>query len=495
MNEHTDSQLLRAFAENRSEAAFAELVRRYVDFTYSAALRMVRDPHLAEDVTQGTFLALAKSARQLTDRPMLSGWLHRTAQNLAAQTVRTIERRRAREQEAAAMNELFSTRSEAPWEAIAPHLDAALGELNETDRDAVLLRYFEKKSAAEMAGVLGISDEAAQKRVNRAVERLREFFSKRNVTIGASGLVALISANAVQSAPLGLAAVISAAAVVGTAVTTSTTIAVTKTIAMTTLQKALITVTVAALAGGGIYEARQASKARAEVQALQQQQTSLNEQIQKLRSEADDASNRLIAVQNENQRLKRNVAAFAKFNGAQQTAANVGTSQLSPTNILSSTNSQTGNIELSKDSWTNAGFATPESALKTRGWSVLTGNREVFAESLSITPGARKMLEDMLVQMAQASTDPNRDQLIQQAINNKWGVEEAILMPMMALNQQQGFVGYRIVSEQSPAPDQMVMDVETEMTSGSAQSDTLKFQRVGGDWKVVVDEDMLKTMH
>ena len=105
------------------------------------------------------------------------------------------------------------------------------------------------------------------------------------------------------------------------------------------------------------------------------------------------------------------------------------------------------------------------------------------------------MLEDMLVQMAQASTDPNRDQLIQQAINNKWGVEEAILMPMMALNQQQGFAGYRIVSEQSPAPDQMVMDVETEMTSGSAQSDTLKFQRVGGDWKVVVDEDMLKTMH
>ena len=163
MNSLTDQQLLREYAERRSEAAFAELVRRHVDLVYSAARRMVCDSHLAEDVTQGAFTALARSAPQLTDRAVLSGWLHRTTQNIAAQTVRTDVRRRAREQEAAAMNELLASEPECNWEEIVPHLDAALGELSEADRDALLLRYFERKSAPEMAQVLGVSDEAAQK--------------------------------------------------------------------------------------------------------------------------------------------------------------------------------------------------------------------------------------------------------------------------------------------------------------------------------------------
>jgi RNA polymerase sigma factor (sigma-70 family) len=229
VNDQTDSQLLRAYADTRSEAAFAELVHRHVDFVYSAARRMVCDPHLAEDVTQGVFVALANSAAQLIERPVLSGWLHRTAQNIAAQTVRTIERRRAREKEAAAMNELPSADPAATWEHLAPHLDAALGELNEPDRDAVLLRYFERKSAREMAGLLGTSEDAAQKRVNRAVERLRDFFAQRGITIGAGGLVVVLSANAVQAAPAGLAIAISAAAALaGTTLATTATATATK---------------------------------------------------------------------------------------------------------------------------------------------------------------------------------------------------------------------------------------------------------------------------
>src|SRR5215468_7348793 len=174
MDDRLDSQLLRAYAQERSESAFAELVRRHVDLVYSAALRMVCDSHLAEDVTQNAFVALAKSAVQLADRPTLAGWLHRTAQNIAAQTVRTDVRRRAREQEASAMSEQISTSPDVWWEQIEPHLDAALGELADADRDAVVLRYFQTKSAAEIATLLGVSDDAAQKRVSRAVEKLRE---------------------------------------------------------------------------------------------------------------------------------------------------------------------------------------------------------------------------------------------------------------------------------------------------------------------------------
>jgi RNA polymerase sigma factor (sigma-70 family) len=243
----TDQQLLRDYAahQQQSEAAFAELVRRHVDLVHTAALRMVCDAHLAEDVTQGTFVALAKNASRLAGHAVLSGWLHRTTQNIAAQTVRTEVRRRAREQEAAAMNEMVVHSPDVTWETIAPHLDVALGELGEADRDALFLRYFERKSAREMAQTLGISDEAAQRRVTRAVERLREFFGKRGVTVGAGGLMLVLSANAVQAAPVGLAVTISTG--ISSLVTTASTGSlVVQTILLMTASKQKIALGIAA---------------------------------------------------------------------------------------------------------------------------------------------------------------------------------------------------------------------------------------------------------
>ena len=288
MNDQTDPQLLRDYAEHRSEPAFAELVRRHVDFIYSAALRMVCDSHLAQDVTQGVFVALAKNAAHLTDRAVLSGWLHRAAQNIAAQTVRTDVRRRAREHEAATMNELLATEPDADWEHIAPHLDAALVELCEPDRDALLLRYFERKSSREMAQTLGTTEEAAQKRVNRAVERLRECFARRGVTVGESGLVVVISANAVHAAPVGLAITISTAATLtGTTFATTATATALKTIAMTTLQKTLIaTIVVASIATPLVMYKNSATRQRAADESLRQQ----NDQLASLQAEKDRLS-------------------------------------------------------------------------------------------------------------------------------------------------------------------------------------------------------------
>jgi RNA polymerase sigma factor (sigma-70 family) len=318
VNSLTDQQLLHDYSARRSEKAFAELVRRHVDFVFSAAVRMVRDAHLAEDVTQDVFVALAKNARQLTERPVLSGWLHRTAQNLAANAVRSDVRRRVREQESATMNELLSTTPDTSWEQIAPELDTALGELSESDRDALFLRYFERKSAQEMAQILGLSDEAAQKRVNRAVERLRDHFSKRNVTIGASGLAVVISANAVQAAPVGLAASIAtAAALAGSAVQTSTLIATAKTIAMTTIQKTIVTAVLAVATGAGIYEAHQAAQWRGQYRALKQEQASLAGQIQQLQRERDEATHRLVSLFTENEQTKsgQNTKELLKLRG------------------------------------------------------------------------------------------------------------------------------------------------------------------------------------
>ncbi len=252
MNASSDPQLLRDYAERRSEAAFAELVRRHIDLVHSAAFRMVNDSHLAKDVSQGVFVALAKDAGKLAGHPVLSGWLHRTARNLAAKVVRTDVRRRVREKEAVAMND--SSETDTSWEEIAPHLDAALADLSEPDRDAVLLRYFEKKPANEMSEILGISAEAAQKRVTRAVEKLRENFAKRGITAGVAGIVGTISTHAVQAAPVGLAMQISSTASLTTTQGLSTVV----------LRKCLLTAAVGISIGLAIYQSDRAAKLQRE---------------------------------------------------------------------------------------------------------------------------------------------------------------------------------------------------------------------------------------
>jgi RNA polymerase sigma factor (sigma-70 family) len=241
-----DSQLLLAYAERRSEAAFTELVRRHVDLVHSAALRITNDPHLAKDVAQGVFAALARQAGSLAGHGALVGWLHRTTRNIAAHSIRTESRRRMRERQAAAMNQTPDS-GDSSWQQIAPFLDAALADLATADRDAILLRYFENKSAREVADQLAISTEAAQKRVNRAVERLRENFAKRGITASAAGLAGTISSHAVQAAPPGLAALVSTSALTGAAIPAGAIKSI-QILFMTTTGKALLTATAAILA-------------------------------------------------------------------------------------------------------------------------------------------------------------------------------------------------------------------------------------------------------
>ena len=311
-----DLELLGQYARNQAQDAFTEIVRRHVDLVYSAALRQVRSPQLAEEVAQSVFTDLARNAGKLQPDTVLTAWLYQVTRRTAVDVVRKESRRQLREQIASEMNAMNATAPD--WTRVEPFLDEAMHTLDETDRAAVLLRYFENKSLHEVGATLGTSDDAAQKRVSRAVERLREFLSKRGVTVGASGLVVVISANAVQAAPAGLAVTISTAAIfAGTAVSTSTVIATTKAIAMTTLQKTLVTATLAVVAGAGIYEARQASTLRSQVQTVQQQQAPLAEQIQQLQRERDNVTKRLAELQAENEQLKsnRNTAELLKLRG------------------------------------------------------------------------------------------------------------------------------------------------------------------------------------
>ena len=212
-----DAQLLRQFTEEGSQAALAELVRRRIDFVYATALRQVGgDAHLAQDVTQGVFLALARSARSLARRPILTGWFYTTTRFLAAKAVRAHRRWRGREQESHTMNEIFRQGAPEPeWDRLRPVLDEAMHELSERDREAILLRYFEGRAFAEVGAACGVNENSARMRVERALDKLRERLVRRGITSTAAALGAALASQPVIAAPAGLAATVTGAALAG----------------------------------------------------------------------------------------------------------------------------------------------------------------------------------------------------------------------------------------------------------------------------------------
>jgi len=200
----TDFELLRQYVEHRSESAFAELVARHMGLVYSAAMRQVADSHLAQDVAQGVFINLARSAGRIKSSTVIAGWLL-TATRYLSLDAKKLEGRRQRHERKAAMSESYLDRDEASdWEIVAPVLDEAIAKLGERNRDALTLRYFQNKSVKEVAASLRITEDAAKQRISRAVAQLRSLLLARGVRIGAGALVALVAANAVQAYPVEL---------------------------------------------------------------------------------------------------------------------------------------------------------------------------------------------------------------------------------------------------------------------------------------------------
>lgn len=202
------TDLLLEFRGTRAEAAFSELVRRYTNLVYSIAKRRVVDVTLAQEVSQIVFIRLAKAPPKLASEGQLLSWLHRTTVHASIDLWRSETRRRAREQHAVAMQ--IDPTEEVAWKEMSPVLDEALDGLDDSDRQVILLRFFEQKTMADLARILDVSEDAAKMRVSRAIGRLRTRLSSLGAACSATLLGTLLYERSVEAAPSGLAATLSA---------------------------------------------------------------------------------------------------------------------------------------------------------------------------------------------------------------------------------------------------------------------------------------------
>jgi RNA polymerase sigma factor (sigma-70 family) len=438
-----DCELLRDYAETKSEEAFAELVQRHVNLVYSAALRQVNgDAHLAQDVTQTVFTDLARKAGSLARREVLTGWLYTSAHFAAAKIVRTENRRRDREEQF--MREPISeTAPETDWNKLRPVLDKVMHELKETDREAILLRYFENRPFAEIGGKLGLNENAARMRVERALEKLRAVFLRRGVA-ATTVLASVISANAVQIAPVGLAATLTSASLA--AVGTGTTLTLLKLMTMTKLKLGLSALVVAGATTALVVQHQTQTKLREENQSLRQHSMQLettNERLTKLVAHSgpsEPPSNELLRLRGEVGVLQQQNQELARLLlGRQKTA---------PALI------QTGDFEPST-AWADAGNATPEAAAKTFSWAIRAGNQDKLAEVvIGPEPG-----------------DSNAAAFIEEVCKG--------LQPLMSEVEKS-----KLILTENPAPDEVTFWFQSQLNGGKTMVSPLTLKRVGGNWKV-----------
>jgi RNA polymerase sigma factor (sigma-70 family) len=308
MHAMDDTELLREYALCGSESAFGDLVSRRIGLVYSAALRQVRDPHLADEITQAVFIILSKKAGKIRSDTKLAGWLFKTTHYAAMAQRRAAARRRFHELEAQLHSEIPSSTPDPLWEKMSPFLDAALDRLGEKDRQAVLLRFFENKSLAEVGHSLGAGEDAARMRINRALGKLRRFFLKRGIVSTNALIGEAITANCVQTAPSGLATTITATAAKASAVAASTMTLVKGTLNIMAWIKSKTAIVISAgtaLAGAAVltlHQQEEQNRGQEEQIRGHEQQVRLREQQANLsvaqRGQLENQMNQLRAEQN-----------------------------------------------------------------------------------------------------------------------------------------------------------------------------------------------------
>lgn len=270
-NMNDSRKLLADYAEQASEAAFRELVARYIGRVYSTALRLVNgDSHLAEDIVQTVFLNLPRKAPTLSGEVIIGGWLHRNTCFVASNVTRSDRRRQDHERKAVEMNSMEDN-SAGNFAMAAPLLDDAIDQLRPEDRTAILLRFFEQLEFRGVAETMGSTEDAARMRVNRALDKLHTMLTQRGVTLSGAALGTVLAAEAAKAAPAGLAASVATAVLSGVAAG-GTNLTIVKILSMTKIKMAFVSSITAAILAVPMVVQQQENKAlRRENEALKLQ--------------------------------------------------------------------------------------------------------------------------------------------------------------------------------------------------------------------------------
>ena len=379
---HDDATLLRRFAVEGCESAFAEIVQRYLDLVYSAALRQVNgDSGLAADICQSVFIDLARKARSIRPETPVAAWLHRATRLAALAALRSEGRRAAREQEVAVMHELHQDEPPVDWNSFRPAIDAALDDLTDQDREAVLLRYFQQQPLREVAAALGLSENAARMRVDRALDKLRGVLAKRGLTSTASALSVVLTTQALTPAPAGLAGTLTATTLSAAAVSTTSTLL--PLMASLKVKLGLVAVMAAAVGTPMVLQRNENARLRSENEDLKMHTTELerlrreNAELAASRVDPSELA-RLRAQQGELMRLRAEVGALRE-----QTRKLNGPTAHTPTPATAKTSPEPEGKEfLSAEKWIEVGADTPERAFQSFLAVLKTGDANRIASTV-----------------------------------------------------------------------------------------------------------------
>ncbi len=329
--EVADGELLRRYIQEKSDAAFAALVRRHVHLVHSVALRRVNgDAHLAADITQSVFTDLARKASRLVRQPVLAGWLFTSTRFAAAKAVRGEQRRRAREEEAQLMQELIPAETEAlDWEKVRPVIDDVLAGLGERDREAILLRFFEGQDYMKIGARLQLGDNSARMRVERALEKLRAALAHRGIYSTSAALALALGSEAVVAAPAALAPAVTGAALAGAGASATGIVATFMT--LTNIHIGVAAAVTLAAAGGFAWQLKTNHDLTAEVALYQNQNQALAAVEQQNRQLASTAAE-VAALEKDDAELARLQQAAATLQARASAAAKATPAAAPPKN-------------------------------------------------------------------------------------------------------------------------------------------------------------------
>jgi RNA polymerase sigma factor (sigma-70 family) len=350
-------ELLKQFARERSESAFSQLVERHIDLVYSTALRRVNgDRHLAQDITQLVFCDVARKAGSLPANVVLPAWLYRHTTFRACEALRAESRRRAREQTAVEMNSL-SGPADAGWRELAPALDDAVAQLSTRDREAIVLRFFERLDLRSIGAALGASDDAVQKRIARALEKLHRILLKRGATLSLGSLTAILSGHTVVAAPAGLATAVSASALTAAAAG-SLTLTLVNLMTMTKLKiGAVSALLIAAVVTPLALQQQSLEKLRDQNRQLAQRQPPPQPTSAANPSLPDEQFRELLRLRGEVALLRKDSQELARLRTQKVVAVGpAGAGMALP-------------AALTAESWADVGLQSPDAALQTFLWA------------------------------------------------------------------------------------------------------------------------------